>query len=126
VILAVRPTRCLGLFVLACLSVAGAGCGGGRSAHWESCRYLGSDLRVSRFLVRGGVTCSRANVLVAKEAGSFEGGCGSRCEVVGYTCSERPGRLVRNGTGGSYYSYTDVRCQRGDMKARWRVSAVVG
>jgi hypothetical protein len=76
---------------------------------------------VRQFRVKGGETCRHAKRVLDYTAFGHEGGCGRACHYLGFTCQERPGGLEHNSSGGSYYTYVDDSCARGQRHANWRI-----
>jgi hypothetical protein len=113
------PSALVAGFVLAGLS----GCGhhASRVLLWTSCPRPSSAADIRRFRVRGGETCSHANRVLGFTAFGHEGSCGDACQYLGYRCRQQPGGLKSNGSGGSYYTYEDDACVRGQRQAAWRI-----
>jgi len=107
----------------AALLVLASSCGGHAShaAAWLSCPRPPSDADIRQFRVKGGETCAHANRVLGYTAFGHEGSCGDACHYLGYTCRQLPGGLKSNSSGGSYYTYEDDSCVRGQRHAAWRI-----
>jgi hypothetical protein len=103
--------------------VAASGCGGHSShaAAWTACPRPSSHADIRRFRVRGGETCAKAKRILDWVSFGHEGSCGRACRHLGYTCSQVPGGLKREPSGGSTYTYSDDTCVRGERRAAWRI-----
>jgi hypothetical protein len=92
-----------------------------QAAEWASCPRPLARADVRQFRVKGGETCRHAKRVLDYTAFGHEGGCGRACHYLGFTCQERPGGLEHNSSGGSYYTYVDDSCARGQRHANWRI-----
>ena len=102
-------------------SLSGCGHHASRAAMWTSCPRPSSAADIRQFSVSGGETCSHANRVLGYTAFGHEGSCGDACRYLGYTCRQHPGGLKSNSFGGSYYTYEDDVCVRGQHQAAWRI-----